>query len=129
MGGAEVILGWADFNVTVEGRAGFAAAADRDVVVVLDTAVTPSLRRKAVARDLVHQIQMMRKEARLNVEDRIRVAVNVDGESAEAIEEHRAYICSETLAVEIRCAQLPEGWTARAADLSEARVTVALTRA
>ena len=81
LGDAEVALGWADF-ITVQGRDGFAAAADRDVVVVLDTRITPALRRKAVARHLVHQIQMMRKEARLNVEDRIRVAVNPVGEAA-----------------------------------------------
>ena len=44
---AEVALGWADFKITVQGRDGFAAAADRDVVVVLDTRITPALRRKA----------------------------------------------------------------------------------
>ena len=126
---AEVALGWADFKITVQGRDGFAAAADRDVVVVLDTRITPALRRKAVARHLVHQIQMMRKEARLNVEDRIRVAVNPVGEAAEAIDEHRAYVCDETLAVELRCGPPPEGWIAREADLEGARVSVALTRA
>ena len=107
LGDAEVALGWADVKITVQGRDGFAAAVDRDVVVVLDTRITPALRRKAVARHLVHQIQMMRKEARLNVEDRIRVAVNPVGEAAEAIDEHRAYVCDETLAVELAAAPRP----------------------
>ncbi len=129
LGDAEVALGWADFKITVQGRDGFAAAADRDVVVVLDTGITPALRRKAVARHLVHQIQMMRKEARLNVEDRIRVAVDPVGEVAEAIDEHRAYVCGETLAVELRLGPSPEGWMAREADLDGTRVSVALTRA
>ena len=129
LGDAEVALGWADFKITVQGRDGFAAAVDRDVVVVLDTGITPALRRKAVARHLVHQIQMMRKEARLNVEDRIRVAVDPVGEAAEAIDEHRAYVCGETLAVELRHGPPPEGWMAREADLDGARVSVALTRA
>jgi isoleucyl-tRNA synthetase len=129
LGDAEVALGWADFKITVRGRDGFAAPADRDVVVVLDTGITPALRRKAVARHLVHQIQMMRKEARLNVEDRIRVAVDPVGEAAEAIDEHRAYVCGETLAVELRLGPPPEGWMAREADLDGARVSVGLTRA
>ncbi|HEV8439134.1 MAG TPA: isoleucine--tRNA ligase [Methylomirabilota bacterium] len=129
VGDSEISLGWADLRVTVQGRDGFAAAADRDVVVVLDTTITPALRRKAVARHLVHQVQMMRKEARLNVEDRIRVAVDDAGEAAEAIDEHRAYICAETLAVELYLGPLPDGWMAREADLEEARITVALTRA
>ena len=67
-----------------------------------------------MARHLVHQIQMMRKEARLNVEDRIRVAVDAVGEAAEAIDEHRAYVCGETLAVELRPAPHPKaGWPER----------------
>jgi len=129
LGDAEVALGWADFKITVHGRDGFAAAADRDVVVVLDTAITPALRRKAVARHLVHHIQMMRKEARLNVEDRIRVAVDPVGEVAEALAEHRAYICGETLAVELHHGLPPEGWMAREADVDGTRVSLALTRA
>ena len=98
-------------------------------MVVLDTGITPALRRKAVARHLVHQIQMMRKEARLNVEDRIRVAVDPVGDAGEAIDEHHAYVCGETLAVELRHGPPPEGWMAREADLDGTRVSVALTRA
>jgi isoleucyl-tRNA synthetase len=129
VGDVEVRLGWADLEFTVEGRDGFAAAVDRDVIVALDTAMTPDLLRKAVARHLVHQIQLMRKEARLNVDDRIRVSVEAHGEVAAAIEEHSPYICGETLAVELRCGSPPPDWTTRAVDLEEARVNVAVTRA
>jgi len=129
LGDVEVRLGWADLNVRVEGREGFAAAADRDVIVALDTTVTPDLQRKALARHLVHQIQLMRKEARLDVDNRIRISVDADGEVAEAIEEHSRYICGETLAVELRCGSPPPGWTTREVGLEEARVTVALGRA
>ena len=129
VGDVEVRLGWADLNFRVEAREGFAAAADRDVIVALDTTMTPDLRRKALARHLVHQIQLMRKEARLNVDDRIRISVDARGEVAEAIEEHSLYICGETLAVELRCGSSPSGWLTRAVDLEEARVNVALGRA
>ncbi|HWN12262.1 MAG TPA: class I tRNA ligase family protein, partial [Candidatus Dormibacteraeota bacterium] len=129
VGDVEVRLGWADLEFTVEGRDGFAAAVDRDVIVALDTAMTPDLRRKAVARHLVHQIQLMRKEARLNVDDRIRVSVEAHGEVAEALEEHSPYICGETLAVELRCGPPPPDWMTRAVDLEEARVNVAVSRA
>ena len=112
-----------------EGRGGFAAAADRDVILALDTTMTPDLRRKALARHLVHQIQMMRKEARLNVDDRIRISVDAHGEIAEGIEEHSLYICGETLAVELRYAPPPTGWMAREIDLEETRVNVAVGRA
>ncbi len=129
VGDVEVRLGWADLTFTVEGREGFAAAGDRDVIVALDATMTPDLRRKAVARHLVHQIQMMRKEARLNVDDRIRVAVDAHGEVAEAIEEHSPYIRGETLAVELRCGVPPGDWMVREVDLEAARVHVAVRRA
>ena len=57
------------------------------------------------------------------------MAVDAVGEAAEALDEHRAYVCGETLAVELRCGPPPEGWMAREADLGGARVSVALTRA
>jgi len=128
-GNIEVPLGWADVKLRAEGRDGFAAAVDRDVTVALDTTVTPHLRRKAVARHLVHHIQMMRKEARLNADDRIRISVDAQGEVAEAIAEHEAYVCTETLAVELRRGSAPANWTASEADLEMARVAVAMSRA
>jgi isoleucyl-tRNA synthetase len=129
VGDVEVRLGWADLAFRVEGREGFAAAADRDVIVALDTTMTPDLQRKALARHLVRQIQLMRKEARFNVDDRIRISVDAHGEVAAAIEEHSRYICSETLAVELCGGSPPSGWLTREVDLEEARVTVAVGRA
>jgi isoleucyl-tRNA synthetase len=129
VGDLEVRLGWADLRFIVEGRGGFAAAADRDVIVALDTTMTPDLQRKALARHLVHQVQLMRKEARLNVDDRVRIAVDAHGDVAGAIQEHSPYICAETLAVELRCGAAPDGWLTREVDLDEARVTVAVGRA
>jgi hypothetical protein len=72
---------------------------------------------------------MARKDARLNVEDRIRIAVDAHGEVAAAIEEHSLYICTETLAVELRCGASPKDWVTREVDLGEARVRVAVARA
>jgi isoleucyl-tRNA synthetase len=113
----------------LDGRDGFAAAVDHEVTVALDTAITPELRRKALARHLVHHVQMLRKAAGLDVEHRIRLAVEAAGEVVEAIERHRAYIAAETLAVELRLEAAPAGWTAREADLDRARAVVAITRA
>jgi isoleucyl-tRNA synthetase len=129
VGEVEVRLGWADLRFRVEGRGGFAAAADRELIVALDTTMTPDLQRKALARHLVHQIQLMRKEARFNVDDRIRIAVDAHGDVAAAIEEHSRYICGETLAVALRCGSPPGGWLTREIDLEEARVSVAVGRA
>jgi isoleucyl-tRNA synthetase len=114
---------------SLAGRDGFATAVEHDVTVALDTAITPDLRRKALARHLVHHVQMLRKAAGLDVEHRIRLAIEADGEVVEAVERHRAYIAAETLTVELRLEAPPAGWTAREADLDRARAVVALTRA
>ena len=129
VGDVEVSLGWGDLKIIVEGRDGFAAAADRNVILALDTTITPDLQRKALARHLVHQVQMMRKDARLNVEDRIRISVNAHGEVAQAIEEHSLYICTETLAVELRCGDPPKDWVTREVDLEGSRINVAVVQA
>jgi isoleucyl-tRNA synthetase len=129
VGDVEVRLGWGDLKFIVAGCDGFVAAADRDVILALDTRMTPDLQRKALARHLVHQIQMMRKEAGLNVDDRIRISVDAHGEAAEAIEQHSPYICTETLAVELRRGSPPRDWMTREVELAEARVNVAVIRA
>ena len=60
---------------------------------------------------------------------RIRISVDAHGEVAEAIEEHSLYICTETLAVELRCGAPPKDSMAREVDLEAARVKVAVARA
>jgi isoleucyl-tRNA synthetase len=59
--------------------------------------------REGYLRDLVHQIQLLRKEAGFEVEDRIRIGVN-DGTNQIArilIQENEQFIQDETLAYEI----------------------------
>ncbi len=50
---------------------------------------------------MVNRIQRARKEAGLEVSDRIEIAYIADPEIGLAIEEHKAHIETETLAVEL----------------------------
>ena len=50
---------------------------------------------------MVNRIQRARKEAGLEVSDRIEIAYMADPEISLAIEEHKAHIETETLAVEL----------------------------
>ncbi|MEX0427579.1 isoleucine--tRNA ligase [Nocardioides sp. DS6] len=66
--------------------------------VVLDTVVTPELAAEGLARDLVRAVQQARKDAGLNVEDRISLVV-AGGEAVRAAATtHAELIASETLA-------------------------------
>jgi isoleucyl-tRNA synthetase len=83
--------------VSVEPMEGFAAAAGNGLTVALDTALTPELIAEGRARELVHRIQTMRKDAGFNVEDRIVTSFDRSSELAPVIGKFDAYIRQETL--------------------------------
>ena len=72
-----------------------------DALVILDLNITPELEAEGRARDLVRMIQQARKDAGLNVADRISLAVDVPADFKAAIAVHGDYIREQTLAVSI----------------------------
>ena len=72
--------------------------------VVLDTTVTPELEAEGTARDVIRSVQQARRDAGLEVTDRIRLSLTADTETAQAVEAHRELIAAETLAVEVTVA-------------------------
>src|SRR5690606_2984985 len=77
-----------------------AVATDGQITVVLDTHLTPALKREGHAREFISLVQGARKDAGLEVTDRIRLSFDsADAELMAALTEHRASILRETLAV------------------------------
>jgi len=69
-------------------------------IVWLDKTLSNELKREGLMREVVRNVQQARKEAGLNVDDRIKLSlVTEDPELARAIEEHKQAIADETLAV------------------------------
>jgi isoleucyl-tRNA synthetase len=80
------------------GREGWAVAAEDGIVVALDTHVDDELARELRVYELIHQVNTMRKEAGLELTDRIALAIP----SADAdLLEHADWIKAETLAVSL----------------------------
>jgi isoleucyl-tRNA synthetase len=70
--------------------------------VTLDTEITPELKREGLMREIIRQIQTARKNAGLNVDDRITLAlVSPDTEVQQTLQEHGETIKTETLAVSL----------------------------
>jgi isoleucyl-tRNA synthetase len=70
--------------------------------VSLDTNITEELKLEGLAREVVRFVQSARKEAGLEVDDRIHLTLNTDSEELNrAIKEHASYICSETLTTKL----------------------------
>jgi isoleucyl-tRNA synthetase len=95
--------------------------------VSVDLAVTPELEREGLARDVVRLVQSARRDAGLRLGDRIRLAVELPAAYAAAVDEHRAYLSSETLASELSIGTVPEGMSVHETPLDGgvARVGVA----
>ena len=73
-----------------------------DLKVVIDLEITAELKREGLMREVIRSVQAARKEADLQVDDRIELGLHTENkELAEAITEHAKIIESETLAVSI----------------------------
>jgi isoleucyl-tRNA synthetase len=71
--------------------------------VIIDTKLTPELRREGMMREVIRNVQSARKQAGLDVDDRIMLGlVTEDNELLKAIEEYQAVIAAETLAETVR---------------------------
>ncbi|MFM1779610.1 MAG: hypothetical protein RIS51_755, partial [Actinomycetota bacterium] len=69
--------------------------------VLLNTAVTEELELEGMARDAVRHVQQARREAGLDVSDRIKLKLTANDLGTKALEIHRGFISAETLAVEL----------------------------
>ncbi|MCF8528587.1 MAG: isoleucine--tRNA ligase [Aquiluna sp.] len=69
--------------------------------VLLNTVITPELAAEGLARDAIRHIQQARKDADLDVSDRIVLKLIADEDSLVALGVHQQLIANETLATEI----------------------------
>jgi len=98
------------------------------VQVELDKQITPVLKREGMMREVVRNIQNARKQAGLNVDDRIVLSLSTtDKELRQAIEEHKQVITSETLADNLSFDHTYENETS--CSIEDAPLTVSLEKA
>jgi isoleucyl-tRNA synthetase len=89
-----------EVEVRAQAKAGFAVASEGAYLAALVTELTPALEQEGLAREFVRRVQDLRKQADLDIADRIRLCWTATPKLAEAVRSFRDYIMSETLSVE-----------------------------
>lgn len=99
--GEKVELLISDVEIVTQDIPGWVVMNEGAVTVALDTTITDSLRKEAIARELVNRIQNIRKEQDFEVTDFIIVEIEFNHLLDETIEQYSEYIKGETLTREL----------------------------
>ncbi len=108
-----------DLELRVKSQGGFAVSREGGEVIALDLTLDEGLRQRGYLRDVVRQVQDLRKNSGLDVSDRIVLYVS----GLDDLREGFATLASEVLAVEVREAAGPGEPTTL--DLDDERVAFA----
>jgi len=101
-GGAEaggVPLAADEFELTARARPGHEVAEAGDLLVALDTQLTPELEAEGLAREVAHRLQGLRKTAGLEVSDRVVASIEGPPAVLAQLAAHRDWLADEILAV------------------------------
>lgn len=77
--------------------------------VALDTDITPDLYLETIANDIIHWIQIMRKQGRFNLKEYVVVEYKTCGKVLDAIEVWRDKIMGETRTTYLNPSDEPHG--------------------
>ncbi len=105
IGATMLTLASGDVLVETSAAEGYACAEDSGYLAELDTTLTDELIDEGLAREVVRSIQDARKQAGLQVSDRIVLGVSGSARIEKALAGHRDYVMTETLAVEWQTGQ------------------------
>jgi isoleucyl-tRNA synthetase len=101
VGSEKVNLSMEDVEITSEDIPGWLVANDGKLTVALDINITEELKYEGIAREFINRIQNIRKESNFDVTDKIEIQIQRHDLINTAIEKHRDYIGTQTLAKSI----------------------------
>lgn len=103
----DTVLYEGEFEITLQASSSEANAAGVTSTgfVLLNTTVTEELEQEGAARDAIRHIQQARKDAGLDVSDRIHLSLKADSQSKSALEKHAELIAEETLATKLEISE------------------------
>ncbi len=117
-----------EVEVRTLARSGFAVAADGAYLAALVTELTPELVQEGLAREFVRRVQDLRKQADLDISDRIVLYYDASDGLGKALAAFQDYVKGETLTVELKAGKAPPGLPTSSDRFDGETVTIALTR-
>jgi isoleucyl-tRNA synthetase len=99
--GDEHTIGAEEVSLSLQPLEGYEVEAESGHAVALQLELDDELRREGLAREIVHAVQNARKEAGLEITDRIKLGLGGDEELLAAAQAHEAYIAGEVLATSV----------------------------
>jgi len=100
--GEDITIEVSDVEITTDDIPGWLIATQGALTIALDITITDELKEEGIARDIVNKIQGLRKEKGFEVTDQINISIQKQPETDAAINNNNLYICSETLASELK---------------------------
>ena len=100
--GSEIQIDLSDVIITTEDIPGWVVTSMNGITVALDISLSDNLISEGLAREVINRVQNLRKDLGFEVTDRIEISLSAEEKLANAINNNLNYICSETLADEIR---------------------------
>lgn len=117
-----------EVEVRAQARAGFAVASEGGYLAALVTDLTFELVREGLAREFVRRVQDLRKQADLDIADRIHLYYEATPGLHEAVEAFRDYIMGETLTLEITAGATPAGLPSRKDEFDGEELTIGVKK-
>ncbi len=99
--GDEHVLGPEELSLALQPLEGYEVEAEAGHAVALALELDDELLREGLAREIVHAVQNARKEAGLEITDRISLRLGGDPELLEAARAHEHYLATEVLATSV----------------------------
>ncbi len=125
--GDEHTIGPDEVTLALQPLDGYEVEAEAGHAVALQLELDDELRREGLAREIVHAVQNARKEAGLEITDRIELALDGDDDLLAAARMHQDYVAGEVLATAVAY-DAAEGGDAATAKIDGRELRIGVSR-
>ena len=90
-----------DLTIVETPRDGLSVSSALSNIIGINTNISEELKNEGIVRDLIRQVQNLRKDSDLKVEDRIKINLQCDEKIKLALAENERYFMTEVLALDL----------------------------